>query len=510
MAARRKPLNFDPDTGDGGGDGEGEAKAIRLWPGDVMSCLDEMEIALIDAGFPPMSPWWHDVLGEFYACGKRQLVARVGRRGGKSSTISRVAVAEILTCRHKVPPGDTGVVAVVSVDRREASDRIKTIHAILDALAIPNKPKADGIELPDRPYGIAIRTGSIAGVSGFTCICGLGDEVSKWKDSDTGVNPAEQVLSSWRPTMATMPLAKMFMVSSPMGNDDAHARSFDEGATTRQMIAYAPTWVANPSLTQADLERDEPNRRYFRREYEAIPSPEIEGSLLTAAEIERATVPDAMRVPEVRQEYIAALDTGSRSQVWSLIIATSRWAGPRDRVAVVLAHSWEGTQETRPDAADVLREVGAVLRAYGIHGVRVDKDTTPETLTSTAMRAGVALMRCDLQRSDWIKGYDNLALMCSEDAWELPNVEELRADLLTVKKKVTATGTAIEMAKGADQMHAYYSLPLVLATYKGVPSPDEEVRPLTQGEELAAQEARMWAPVEADIAERAASWEYDG
>jgi hypothetical protein len=123
------------------------------------------------------------------------------------------------------------------------------------------------------------------------------------------------------------------------------------------------------------------------------------------------------------------------------------------------------------------------------------------------MRAGVALIRCDLQRSDWIKGYDNLALMCSEDAWELPNVEELRADLLTVRKKVTATGTTIELAKGADQMHPYYSLPLVLATHKGVPSPEPEARTLTASEELQDQERRMWEPVEAEIAEREEEWE---
>jgi hypothetical protein len=481
---------------------------VRIWPDNVMDCLAAMEIELQAAGFPPMSPWWWDTLRSFYASGKRQLVARVGRRGGKSSTVSRVAVAEVLTRRHRVQPGDTGVVAVVSVDRREAADRVATMHAILRALNIAHKPKADGIELPDRPYAIAIRTGSISGVSGFTCICALGDEVSKWKDTDTGVNPAEQVLSSWRPTMATMPGAKMFLLSSPMGSDDAHARAFDAGNNAMQMVAYAPTWVAHPALTQGMLEAMESNRRIFRREYEAVPSPEVEGSLLTSQELERATEPHAMRLPEGKHDYIAALDTATRSQVWSLAIVTSRWDSGRERVTVVLSRSWCGTHDERPDPSSVLREVSAICAAYGIHGVRVDKGTCPEAHQRTAMEAGIALVFENLSRLQWLRGYDYLAALCAEDRLGIPDVEELRSDLLTVKKKVTATGADIELAKGADQMHAYHSLPLVLATYRGVASPDPEERERTPGELLQDEERRHWKPVLEKLAEYRDDW-YD-
>ena len=474
----------------------------RVWPADVMTCLGAMEVELTSAGFPRMSEWWWETLRAFYAGGKRQLVARVGRRGGKSSTVSRVAVAEILTCRHRVPPGDTGMVTVVSVDRREAADRIKTMHAILDALGIPNKPKADGIELPERNYGIAIRTGSIAGVSGFTCICALGDEVSKWKDSDTGVNPADQVLASWRPTMATMPDAKMFLLSSPMGTDDAHARAFDEGDTSRQMVAYAPTWIAHPALTREGLQRDEPNVRVFKREYEAIPSPEIEGSLLTASELERATRHWKMQLPRARHEYIAAIDTGSRSQVWTLIIVEGTDAGPR----VVLAHDWPGTQEERPNAREVLGEVRAVCAVYGLQHVRVHQQTCPERLRIAAANVvGLALMPEDLNGAEYVRAFDSVAIMSADGAWELPDLPELRQDLLKVKKKVTASGTAIELGKESDQMRAYYSLALVLATYRGVPSPDPDARVLTEAEELAEQEKRMWEPVLGEIREQ----EYD-
>ena len=87
---------------------------------NLLTHLDALDRTLVEAGFPAMSAWWRDALATFYASGRRQLVLRVGRRGGKSSTLSRVAVCEALYGEHPIPPGDVGVVAFVSV-RREGT-----------------------------------------------------------------------------------------------------------------------------------------------------------------------------------------------------------------------------------------------------------------------------------------------------------------------------------------------------------------------------------------------------
>lgn len=253
----------------------------------VLEHLPALERALVAKRFPRMTDWWRTTVTRFYQSGRRQLVLRVGRRGGKSSTLCRVAVLEALFGEHLVPPGDVGVVAILSVDRKEAARRVRMISKILDAIGEPYKPVDGGIELTRRPLAFQVMTASIAGVVGFTCICAICDEVARWRDSETGANPATEVLSGLRPTMADQPNAHLFLSSSPLGNVDAHAAAFDEGDAAHQLVAFAPTWVARPSLTEAKTHELEPDLRVWSREYAAIPQAGVLGAF-EAGDIERA------------------------------------------------------------------------------------------------------------------------------------------------------------------------------------------------------------------------------
>jgi len=228
----------------------------------IVANLDPMERALINRGFPGMTDWWRTTITEFYRSGRRQLVLRVGRRGGKSTTLCRVAVLEALYGGHSIPPGDVGVVAIVSVSRDQSAERLRTVRAILDALRIGYRPIDGGIELTGAPIVFKTFAASIAGVSGFTCICAICDEVSKWRDNDSGTNPASEVLSSLRPTLAGQPHARIFLSSSPMGTGDAHAKAFDLGDTEFQRTAHAPTWIARPSLSEIETRALEPHEPF--------------------------------------------------------------------------------------------------------------------------------------------------------------------------------------------------------------------------------------------------------
>jgi hypothetical protein len=105
----------------------------------------------------------------------------------------------------RLPPGDVGIVGIVSVSRDEAAQRLRTIKAILDALGVKYRPIDCGIELEARPIAFKVFTASISGVVGGTWFCGIGDELARWRDADTGANPATEVLGSLRPTMAGQP-----------------------------------------------------------------------------------------------------------------------------------------------------------------------------------------------------------------------------------------------------------------------------------------------------------------
>lgn len=221
--------------------------------------------------FPEMTDWWLEVIGNFWRSGKRWLILRVGRRGGKSTSVCRMAVVEVLYGNWNIPPGDIGFWPFISTTRKEANMRLVTVRAILDAIGVRYRPVEDGIVLEGRNVGFRTYVATIAGVSGLTSLGFSGHEVAKWKDSDSGSNPAHEVIHSLRPTMAGVPGAKGILESSPWSTLDAHAEAFDIGDTEDQMVAWAPTWIARPSLTEAmcrELERDEPS---FQREYGAIP-----------------------------------------------------------------------------------------------------------------------------------------------------------------------------------------------------------------------------------------------
>ena len=258
------------------------------------------------AGWPPMSEWWSKRLARVYfgnwiarerlfnpAAQRRSNVWRVGRRGGKSSTICRVAVYECLFGEHDVPPGDTGVYAIISAERPQAKERVATIKQICDVLGVDGKPYAESFEFTKKNRAIRCFTASLTSVVSFTCIGAMCDEEAIWRDSE-GANPAKEILASLRPTMATMRNAMMHHVSAPWSTLDEHYRQFEEGTTDYQLTFYAPTWVANDDfVSEAETHKLEPDQPSWERAYLAIPSAADETKFFNAALIDRAVTGEA-------------------------------------------------------------------------------------------------------------------------------------------------------------------------------------------------------------------------
>lgn len=431
----------------------------------MLDVLWEMERRLIAKGFPPMSEWWRATLERFYRSGRRQLVLRVGRRGGKSSTLCRVAVLEALAGEHAIPPGDVGMFAIVSVSRTEAAQRLRTIRAILDALEEPHHPADGGIELERRPVVFRVFTASIAGVSGPTCIGTLCDEVAKWHDDDTGANPATEVLASLRPTLLTQPNAKMFLSSSPFGFLDAHAKAFEEGETDRQLAFHAATWTAHPALTEEMTRAEEPDPAVWAREYAAIPQEALESSILSPVLLDRAT-----RGGEVGREYgcfyVAFIDPAFRGNAWTLVVATKRLVAGRLARAIVCCREWRGTPGKPLDPERVLGEIAACIGPYGIDMVTTDQHAG-DALVALARRIQVRIsetetkplrivvepMTAPLKLQRW----EDVGTWFAEGCVEIPKHAQLRADLLAARKRLTPNGYTVTLAETPDGRHADFA-----------------------------------------------------
>ena len=183
----------------------------------------------------------------------------------------RVAIAEMLHGEHVLRPGDLGLFMLVSENTEEAQGRIFTLKSILDALRVRYEPMNRDVRLTGTQVIFGVRAGRIGAVSGPVLIGLVADEVAKWKNDDTGVNPASEILSSVRPAMITQPNAHEFMISSPWSSLDAHYDAFEEGDTEQQNVIYAPSWVANPTITEEQTRKEERDDQRWEREYKAVP-----------------------------------------------------------------------------------------------------------------------------------------------------------------------------------------------------------------------------------------------
>jgi hypothetical protein len=396
--------------------------------------IDALELALATKQFPPMSPWWDSTLKRFYASGKRQLVLRCGRRAGKSTMLCRVGVLEALYGEHVIPPGDVGTVAILSVDKEEARGRIRTIRSILDALGVRYTSKGDSIELATKPIKFRVLTASVGGVVGGTIICAICDEVSRWKDADTGANPASEVLTSLRPAMATMPNAKIFLSSSPLGTLDAHAKAFDAGEDDVQCVAHATSFEANPTLSEAEARKLEPNLRAYRREYEAIPQGPV-AACFDPVSIDSAEELYYRLRAEVSGHRVMCIDPSRGRDAWTFAVVGWEWSSGLMRLRV-----YEIGEV--PDASDAGAAVTFLVAKARAHGTTVAYTDQYEFGPLRAMfsEQGISLLEQTWSAASKRRAVDHFDRLLTDTRVLFPKVEKLHRQAIEYSEKISRGG----------------------------------------------------------------------
>lgn len=424
----------------------------------VLRGLHSMERTLGACGFPPLSPFWKGTIERWYGAGRRQLVARVGRRGGKSSSLCRLAVAEALHGYHRVPPGDVGVVAIVSANRPDATARLKTICVILDALGVEYRSDGpDAIVLTDRAIGFRVYTASVAGVSGFTSIFVFCDEVAKWHDRDTGANPAREVLASIRPTMATQRHGRIVLSSSPMGMADAHFDAFEQGETSHQVVAHAESWVANPTITEEDTRADEPDELVWLREYAAVPQADSDASLIPQSAVLSMVRREPVELPHKDGSvYVATMDPATRGDAWTLVLCRREL----DIRRVVLAREWHGTHERPLSPKAVLTEISGILRNYGVLKVFSDQ-FAGDALVDIGRDTGLYIELKPWSATSRREALEELRELVLAGMVEFPNDPAVIADVCAVKRILTRAGASYALPRVRDR-HCDYAMALAM------------------------------------------------
>jgi hypothetical protein len=451
----------------------------------VVAGLRRMEEVLVPAGMPPISAWWWETIERFYASGKREAVIRAGRGAGKSTTTCRVAVAEALFGDHPLAPGDIGSIPIISVKQQDAKDRLSTIETILKLLGEGYSKVGDSIRLHRRAIEFRVSVASLQSSVGATALFIFCDEVAYWRDADTGANPATKVLATIRPTMRARANSHLWMVSAPLGQLDAHATAYAEGETARQVVAFAPTWVGNPTITEAQSHAEETNIDLWRQLWAAIPLEGTEFSMLAPVTLDRATrvespAWDRCRIqgaeleawrtisragdlpPERGVTYVAAMDPAMTSNAWTLTVAGRRLVDGRSKRSVALVREWRGSQSAPLDPFEVLGDVKRILSFYALAIVDTDRYHS-HSLYAIGRRAGLTVRIVDSSHGDLLLRYDNVSRWLSDGEVELHPSKVLRKDLLGVKRILTPAGFTIRLDVTPDGRHSDFAPATALA-----------------------------------------------
>lgn len=189
-----------------------------------------------------------------------EITSIVGRRGGKTSIDAFVMgyLATYRDYRQYLREGETCFFPIVAADKkgtRQACGYLKAWFQLDPHKGICDLSHADAeqeryFEFYDVPVRIEVFTASFRTVRSYTVGGFLGDECAYWRTKDDSANPDREIIRAVRPTMATIPRAKLMLLSSPYFQDGVLWDHFDNRwgrDISKTLVWKAPTTYMNPT-----------------------------------------------------------------------------------------------------------------------------------------------------------------------------------------------------------------------------------------------------------------------
>ena len=191
-----------------------------------------------------------------------ELVAVVGRRGGKSRALAVLAVFLAILVDHSgvLAPGERGIVLCIAPDQKQAKLALDYAEAAIAQSPILRQliagRTADALELKNG-ISIEVRSASFRRLRGPTYIAVLADEAAFWH-TDESANPDVEILNAVRPGLATTG-GPLIIASSPYAKRgvlwDTYRRHYGAEGDPLILVAKGASRDFNPSLPQSVVDR---------------------------------------------------------------------------------------------------------------------------------------------------------------------------------------------------------------------------------------------------------------
>jgi hypothetical protein len=193
----------------------------------------------------------------------RRLIARIGRRGAKTTACSVLAAytATCLNHRDVLSLGERGAVLLLARNieqARIAFSRMRAIFELPRYRDFVTRTLTDTIELKNN-IDVIVRPNNGAGLRGLSIVACLCDEICHWEDAEHFVMPAEEILRAIVPGMLTTK-GLLMLASTPWLPEGAFFDQYnaflgDKGGD-RALVITGTSADFNPTIEPEALEAE--------------------------------------------------------------------------------------------------------------------------------------------------------------------------------------------------------------------------------------------------------------
>ncbi len=420
----------------------------------------KFDARLEKAGQPPCSPWWRAELTKFFDAYESGAADEywtcVGRGGAKSTALYKVALFFTLFGEFDIPKHETHYATLISRNRTEATKGAAIIARWLDALGVKHDPTSDVIHIAGTQRGIRILSASVAGASGWRAFFVGADEFSKWnREGEAAMLDADEVLASARAQTATHARAPLFVASTPWIQEGSFYESIVGGSVDGRVVSGpAPSWAANPAITEAQTRRKEPNPARWRREYACEFSATFDAEYFSDELVMKCTDPGRLSRPEPSGRYmhVVAIDPAFVSDGFGIAIAhVEDREGGAAVVVLDYVHSLQGD-----------RGGGGLTPAYAIANVAHLRYAFPggravlsdqhaaEALAPMFLESGMLLLPEPWSQSSKVERFEFVRNLMRDGRLRLPDDPFLRREIANIGVRRTGAGVESISSRGRD------------------------------------------------------------
>lgn len=329
----------------------------------------------------------------------REIYLVIGRRGGKSF-VSALAVV-FLSVFVKWPLGiELGYIMIIAVDRRQAQVVFNYVKKILQLPAFRQMIVSEGkeeIQLSNNIM-ISVQTCSYKSSRGFGILAAVCDENSFYNVE--GVNPAEEILRSLRPSLGGVAGSMLicpstgFQKSGPLwaayrdkfGKDDPDVLVWT-GSTRDHNPEYSTAVIERAlkeDYTAQAVEYGE-DGQFFRADLE---------SYLSSEAIEAVTVPGRLELPRIAGVEYQAFHDSSGGRGDAAVLCVVHREGER------IVQDCIRIKKSPHNPQDCTLEFAEVAKGYGISSVTGDRYSGSWN-SSEWQKHGVNYRNAERSKSDY-------------------------------------------------------------------------------------------------------------